>query len=51
MTQEKLKAAHGTPEEFAAACNAAADQCMITTSECEAGVEKYRREWQEAGKE
>lgn len=48
--QEKLRAKYGTPDEFANACNRAADRLMITTEECDAGVEKYRREWMEAGK-
>lgn len=47
--QKKLKKAHGTPEEFANACNQAADRLYITTLECEAGIVKYYREWAEAG--
>ncbi len=48
--QEKLRAKHGDPDEFAIACNRAADRLMISTEECDAGVEKYRREWLAAGR-
>ena len=47
--QKQLKEAHGTPAQFAEAANRAADQLMITTAECEAGIERYLREWEEAG--
>jgi hypothetical protein len=50
MTRTELEKAHGTPDEFAAACNRAADQLAITTAECNAAIAKYRREWDEAGK-
>lgn len=46
--QKQLAQAHGTPDQFAAACNRAADSLMITTAECEAAIEKYRREWEQA---
>lgn len=44
--QKSLKQKHGTPEAFAEACNLAA---ATTTADCEAAIEKYRREWAEAG--
>jgi hypothetical protein len=48
--QKRLKAVHGTPEQFAVAVNAAADDLMITTAEAQTGIEQYRREWTEAGR-
>lgn len=33
------------PADFEAACNRAADDLYITTAECNAAVEAYRREW------
>jgi hypothetical protein len=52
MTKARLslKKKHGTPREFEAGCNLAADDLMITTAECDAAVRKYRDEWEEAGK-
>lgn len=43
--QKRLKEQSGTPEEFASACNAAADQNMITGAECFEAVRKYVKEW------
>jgi hypothetical protein len=51
MTNEQkrlLNEAHGTPEQFAIAVNAAADDLMCTTAEAEAAIERYRRDWAEA---
>ena len=46
--QRELAARHGTPREFAAACNRAADTLYITTAECQAAVTSYSRQWDEA---
>ena len=48
MTREQLRQRHGTPEEFAAACNRAADTLYITTAECEAAIASYVEEWRQA---
>lgn len=47
--QEILKAKHGTPKEFAAACERAVDDLMITPAESRAGIAKYQDEWNAAG--
>lgn len=46
--QEKLREAHGTPREFAEACNAAVADLMITPDECDTAIKAYIREWNEA---
>ncbi len=47
-TKAELRKAHGTPARFAEACNRAADDLMITTAECEAGIAKYNAEYEAA---
>jgi hypothetical protein len=47
--QAELAKKHGTPEEFARACNDAADQLMATTAEANAAILKYQQEWNAAG--
>lgn len=46
--QRELAAKHGTPEQFAAACNRAADTLYITTAECDTAVAAYIAEWEAA---
>lgn len=45
--QKKLRAEHGTPDEFAASVYAAVPG-MISMDEAHAAVAKYRKEWEEA---
>lgn len=47
--QKDMRRKHGTPEQFAMAVNLAADRLMVTTAEAEASIDKYDREWEEAG--
>ena len=47
LTRAELKAKHGTPEEFRNACVRALGE--ISRDEMDAAVEKYQREWDEAG--
>lgn len=49
--QKELKRKHGTPEQFAAACNAAVGDLMVTPAEAQAAIETYCREWAEAGRQ
>lgn len=49
--QKRLKQEHGTPEQFAIACQNAVADGMISPAECEAAIDKYCREWAEAGKQ
>ncbi len=44
-TQEELRAEHGTPDEFAAVVNQAADDLFCTTEEANAAIAKYRVEY------
>lgn len=46
--QKRLKAKHGTPAEFAAACYEAVPG-YISMDEAEAAVRKYNQEWAAAG--
>jgi hypothetical protein len=46
-TREELRRNHGSPAEFAKAVWNALD--MITVAEAQAGIERYEREWLEAG--
>jgi hypothetical protein len=47
MNQAQLEAAHGTPAEFAKAVWRALGE--ISVFEAQAAIEKYEREWFEAG--
>lgn len=47
--QIEMKLVHGSPYAFADACEFAADTLVITTAECRAAIEKYNREWTDAG--
>lgn len=40
-----LRAAHGSPTEFARACIASCDDGTITPEECEAAISKYVAEY------
>lgn len=46
--QKELQVKHGSPYEFGRSVVNALD--MITPSEARAAIEKYAREWQEAGR-
>jgi hypothetical protein len=48
--QRALKEKHGTPKEFYDACMTAVDRGMADEDEANAAVEKYRQEWDAAGK-
>ncbi len=48
MTKEELRAKHGTPDDFAAAVNQAADDLFCTTDEANAAITKYRAEYEAA---
>jgi hypothetical protein len=48
-TQDKLQAAHGTPEEFEKATWAAFYDKMIDASEAMEAITRYRKEWVAAG--
>jgi hypothetical protein len=47
--RDQLRAKHGTPSQFAEACNRSADGLEITTAECGAAIQKYWAEWGAAG--
>lgn len=47
-TKEELRAAHGTPDEFKAACIRAANDLFITDEEAFRAVEKYRAAYEAA---
>jgi len=46
--QKELKRKHGTPEKFAIACYIAVPG-VISVNEANAAIEKYNKEWIEAG--
>lgn len=48
--QEKLKANHGTPAQFAKAVRKACDGLMVTPEEAEQEIAAYEAEWNEAGR-
>lgn len=47
-TKRELRETSGTPAEFAAAVNKAADDLFCTTEEASAAILKYRREYEAA---
>lgn len=47
-TKEQLRADHGTPNEFEAACNRAANDRFLTTAEATAAVSRYRTAYEAA---
>lgn len=47
-TKKQLRAAHGTPDEFAQACLRAANDLFITDDEARAATAKYRAEYEAA---
>lgn len=47
-TQQQMQADHGTPAEFAKAVWNALGE--ISVAEAQAAIEKYEREWHEAGR-
>lgn len=49
LKQLELKAKHGTPLEFAAACYVAVP-VWISMNEADDAVAKYQQEWDDAGK-
>lgn len=46
--QQELKAAHGTPKQFAKAVRAAAGQLLITNDEADEAIRKYNDKWARA---
>lgn len=49
--QKILAEKHGTPTEFESAVWMAYDTLYITGDEAVAAINKYKREWEEAGNE
>lgn len=49
--QRRLMRKHGTPREFARACEKAANDLFITEEEMRKGIEEYQKEWDDAGKQ
>lgn len=47
-TKDELRAAHGTPDEFAAACIRAASDLFCTDEEAMVAIAKYRAEYDAA---
>ena len=47
-TQEELRAAHGTPDEFAFAVSHACNDLFCTIAEANTAIAKYRAEYEAA---
>ena len=47
-TRSDLREKHGTPQEFEAAVNRAADQLFLTTDEANVAIKKYYDRWNDA---